>query len=54
MKMKKIVLLASTILTVVLVFTACNKTKTYTNRLDGGKWLVTEISVDGIKETELP
>ena len=52
--MKKIILLASTILIVALVFTACNKTKMYENRLDGGEWNVTELSVDGVNETELP
>ncbi len=52
--MKKIILLASVILTVALVFTACNKTKIYANRLDGGDWKVTELSVDGTNEAELP
>ena len=52
--MKKILLLASVILTVTLVFAACNKTKTYANRLDGGEWKVTELSVDGVNEAELP
>ncbi|MSP69389.1 MAG: hypothetical protein EXR20_03880 [Bacteroidetes bacterium] len=52
--MKKIILLASTIFIVAFVFTACNKTKMYANRLDGGDWKVTELSVDGTNETELP
>jgi hypothetical protein len=33
---------------------ACNKTKTYSNRLDGGVWKVTELSVDGVNQSELP
>lgn len=52
--MKKIILLASVTLIVALVFTACNKTKMYANRLDGGEWKVTELSVDGVNEAELP
>lgn len=52
--MKKIILLASVTLIVALAFTACNKTKLYANQLDGGEWYVTELSVEGINEAELP
>jgi len=53
--MKKIILLVtSTVLTVAILFTACNKTKMYANRLDGGEWHITELSVDGVTEAELP
>ncbi len=46
--------------TVTLVFavvfmTACNKTKTYSKRLmKAGEWKVTELSVNGTNEAELP
>lgn len=41
----------------VLIFGAlfaCNKTKRNANRLDGQRWKVTELSVDGINTTILP
>lgn len=51
---KTIILLAGAVLTAALALTACNKTKMYSNRLDGGDWKVTELSVDGKNEAELP
>lgn len=33
---------------------SCNKTKVNSNRLDGGNWKVTELTVDGVSEAELP
>lgn len=51
--MKKIVNV--TAIAVLLILTdACNKTKTYSNRLDGGNWKVTELSIDGVNQSELP
>lgn len=47
--MKKLVLF----FTGVLLLTACNKTKTVSNRLDGQKWQVTELSVDGVNQSSL-
>lgn len=35
-------------------FAACNKTKKYSKRLSGETWKVTELSVDGTPEAELP
>lgn len=48
--MKKLVLFFAG----VLLLTACNKTKTVSNRLDGQKWQVTELSVDGVNQSTLP
>ena len=43
------------LLAVGLLATACNKTRTNSNRLiKGGEWTVTELSVDGTSEDELP
>ena len=43
------------LLAVGLLATACNKTRTNSNRLiKGGEWTVTELSVDGTSEAELP
>lgn len=47
--MKKLVLFFAG----VLLLTACNKTKTVSNRLDGQKWQVTELSVDGVNQSSL-
>lgn len=38
----------------VALFIGCNKTKVVSNRLDDQKWKVTELSVDGINQSELP
>ena len=49
--MKKILLIIS----IALVAFACNKTKVNSNRLmSAGEWEVTELSVDGTNEDELP
>ena len=38
-----------------LAFTACNKTKKVSKRLiSAGEWRVTELSVDGVNQEELP
>lgn len=52
--MKKTILFISASIILSIAFIACNKTKMYTNRLDGGDWKVTELSVDGTNEAELP
>lgn len=40
---------------VLIVITACNKTEINSDRLiEGGTWKVTELSVDGVNEDELP
>jgi len=46
-KIVAVILLTSTIL-------ACNKTKRYSNRIEGNKWKVTSIEVNGIAESSLP
>lgn len=51
--MKTLKTIAFITLTVIL-FSACNKTKQYSKRLSGEKWKVTELSVDGVNEAELP
>lgn len=39
----------------LILFTACNKTKKTSNWLmNAGTWTVTELSVDGVSEDELP
>jgi hypothetical protein len=37
-----------------LALLSCNKTRFYTNRLDGEDWSATELSVDGVSQSELP
>jgi len=46
--------LVALVLAVAFLFTACNKTKKIANRLDDGEWKITELSVDGTNENELP
>ncbi|MCX8081028.1 MAG: hypothetical protein N3F09_07320 [Bacteroidia bacterium] len=36
------------------IFCSCNKTKRNANRLDGQRWLVKELSVDGVNVAVLP
>lgn len=50
--MKRIVYI--TLFALTLLGYSCNKTKTSSNRLDGQKWNVTELSVDGVNQTQLP
>ena len=46
---------ATLLLMVAILAAACNKTKTVSTRLiDAGEWTVTELSVDGTNEAELP
>lgn len=43
------------LLLAILIMSACNKTKINANRLiKAGEWTVTELSVDGTNEDELP
>lgn len=39
---------------IVLAISACSKTKVSTNKIGGEEWHVTELSVDGVNEDELP
>lgn len=41
-------------LATVVLLSGCNKTKSVSNRLDDQKWTVTELSVDGVGQTQLP
>ncbi len=53
--MNKILKLILPTATIVLLLSACNKTNVNSNRfIDGGEWTVTELSVDGTNEDELP
>ena len=46
---------ATLVLSVALLAAGCNKSKTYSKRLiKAGEWTVTELSVDGTNEAELP
>lgn len=38
----------------LITFMACNKSKTNSNKLDGYKWKVKEITIEGVAETNLP
>jgi len=39
---------------VLVLVASCNKTKNVSNKLDGQRWNVTELSVDGVNQTQLP
>ncbi|MCR9173218.1 MAG: hypothetical protein NXI10_12025 [bacterium] len=53
--MKKSLLFLSVAAVAILFVAACNKTNQRTKRLiKGGEWTVTELSVDGVNEAELP
>ena len=53
--MKKSILFLSMAAVAILVVAACSKTNQRTKRLiKGGEWTVTELSVDGTNEDELP
>lgn len=53
--MKKLVFLFSALAIVAVTVVACNKTNQRSKRLiKGGEWTVTELTVDGVSEEELP
>ncbi len=53
--MKKSILFLSMVAVAILVVAACSKTNKATKRLiKAGEWTVTELSVDGTNEAELP
>ena len=53
--MKTKIKAATLLLSVILLAGACNKTRLHSNRLiRAGEWKVTELSVDGTNEDELP
>lgn len=53
--MKRHIKVLLMILPVVAILLSCNKTKINSDRLiDGGEWKVTELTVDGVSEAELP
>ena len=53
--MKTNISISTLVLAVMLMTAACKKSKTYSQRLiKAGEWKLTELSVDGINETELP
>jgi hypothetical protein len=44
-----------TVVLIAVIVSACNKTKSTSNKLiKAGEWQVTELSVDGVNEAELP
>ena len=47
-------LFTSITIAAVITFTACNKNKQYSKRLSGETWHVTELTVDGTAQSELP
>jgi len=53
-KMKNNIMKTLILFVAIITFFACNKTKLYTNRLDGGEWSVTSLTVDGTNQDELP
>jgi len=52
--MRKTISVIAFAMSIAVINTSCNKTKTNSKRLDGGEWNVTELSVDGVNEAELP
>jgi hypothetical protein len=42
------------LLAALITLMACNKSKTNSNKLDGYKWGVKEITIEGVSETNLP
>lgn len=53
--MKTTIKFAALLLTLTVLASACNKTKTNSKRfINAGEWTVTELSVDGTNEDELP
>jgi len=53
--MKRSITLALGLIWLGVIATSCNKTKINSNRLiKAGEWTVTELSVDGTNEDELP
>lgn len=52
--MKNNILKTATFIAAITVIYSCNKSKMYINRLDDGDWNITELSVDGTNEAELP
>lgn len=53
--MKKLLLVFSALAIVAVTVVACNKTNQRSKRLiKGGEWKVTELTIDGVSEEELP
>ncbi len=50
--MKQVKYLLFILTSALLVF--CNKTKSVSNKLDGQRWIVTELSVEGVNQEKLP
>lgn len=53
--MKKYSKLLIAVFTIALLFASCNKTKSTSKRfIKAGEWNLTELSVDGVNQEELP
>jgi hypothetical protein len=53
--MKKYSKLIIAVFSMAVLFTSCNKTKSTSKRfMKAGEWTVTELSVDGVSQEELP
>ncbi len=52
--MKKISLISTLAVTILLVIASCNKTQQASERLAGNTWKVTTLTVDGVAEEHLP
>jgi hypothetical protein len=50
----KLIITSLSLVLLVGTLNSCNKTKTNANRIEDGEWDVTELSVDGVNEDELP
>lgn len=50
----KLIITSLSLVLLVSTLNSCNKTKTNANRIEDGEWEVTELSVDGVNQDELP
>lgn len=50
----KLIITSLSLVLLVGTLNSCNKTKTNANRIEDGEWDVTELSVDGVNQDELP
>jgi hypothetical protein len=52
--MKNYILKTSTVILLIIVMLACNKSKKFSNRMGGYKWKIVTLTVNGTSETNLP
>lgn len=52
--MKNIIFKTASIIVLISLMISCNKSKKYSNRMEGNKWKITTISINGVAESNLP